>query len=175
MKILLSTLLTFSLSYAGNFTLTSNDLNGQLSKTQEFDGFGCSGKNISPDLKWSDAPIGTKSFAILMYDKDAPTGSGWWHWMAFNIPKSATGITSNASKLNLLPKGTIEGTNDYGTVGFGGACPPEGHGDHTYVITVHALDVEKLDVNAKTNQAVVGYMINAHTIKKSSVISYYSR
>lgn len=175
MKSILSLLLALSISYAGNFTLTSDDLNGQLTKKQEFDGFGCSGKNISPDLQWSDVPKGTKSFAILMYDKDAPTGSGWWHWMAFNIPASTTNISSNASKLKLLPKGTLEGTNDYGAVGFGGACPPEGHGDHTYVITVHALDVAKLDIDAKTNQAVVGYMINAHTIAKSSIISYYRR
>ena len=175
MKLILSMLLVFSLSYAGNFTLQSDDLSGQLTKKQEFDGFGCSGKNISPDLKWSNAPKGTKSFAILMYDKDAPTGSGWWHWSVFNIPSSTTSISSNASKLKLLPKGTLEGTNDYGLVGFGGACPPEGHGDHAYVITLHALDIEKLDINTKTNQAVVGYMINAHTIQKSSIISYYKR
>ncbi len=175
MKILLSTLLAFSLSYGANFTLTSNDIGGQLTTKQEFDGFGCTGKNISPDLKWSDAPQGTKSFAIIMYDKDAPTGSGWWHWSAFNISASARNITSDASKLKLLPKGTIEGTNDYGTVGYGGACPPRGHGDHTYVITIHALDVEKLDINETTNQAIVGYMINSHTIQKSSIISYYRR
>jgi len=175
MKYLLTLLLAFSIANAGNFTLTSEDLSGQLTIKQEFDGFGCSGKNISPDLKWSDVPKGTKSFAIIMYDKDAPTGSGWWHWMAFNIPASTTSISSNASGLKQLPKGTLEATNDYGSVGFGGACPPEGHGDHTYVITIHALDVAKLDINAKTNQAVVGYMINAHTIKKSSIISYYKR
>ena len=175
MKTIVSILLTFSISYAGTFTLSSDDLQGQLTKQQEFDGFGCSGKNISPDLKWSDAPKGTKSFAILMYDKDAPTGSGWWHWMAFNIPASTTSVSSNASKLKLLPKGTIEGTNDYGLVGFGGACPPQGHGTHSYLITVHALDVAHLDINEKTNQSVVGYMINSHTIQKSSIISYYKR
>jgi len=175
MKIILSTLLAFSISYAGNFTLKSDDLQGQLSIKQEFNGFGCRGKNISPDLKWSDAPKGTKSFAILMYDKDAPTGSGWWHWTVFNIPASAKGISSNASNSELLPKGTIEGTNDYGMVGFGGACPPKGHGFHSYVTTVYALDVEHLDINEKTNQAVVGYMINSHTIQKSSIISYYER
>ena len=175
MKLLLAALLAFSITYAENFTLKSNDLSGQLTKKQEFNGFGCSGENVSPDLEWSDAPKGTKSFAILMYDKDAPTGSGWWHWIAFNIPASATAISSNASKLNLLPKGTVEGTNDYGEIGFGGACPPEGHGDHSYVVTIHALDVSELDIDALTNQAVVGYMINAHTIAKSSLISYYRR
>ncbi|MEA1983730.1 MAG: YbhB/YbcL family Raf kinase inhibitor-like protein [Campylobacterota bacterium] len=175
MKYLMMLLITLELVYGGNFTLTSNELSGQLTKKQEFNGFGCSGKNISPDLAWSDAPKGTKSFAILMYDKDAPTGSGWWHWMAFNIPASTTSVSSNASNSKLLPKGTVEGTNDYGTVGFGGECPPEGHGDHAYVVTVHALDVEHLDIDATTNQSVIGYMINAHTIKKSSIVSYYER
>lgn len=172
MKSLLLTLLVFSITYAGNFTLTSDDLQGQLTLEQEFNGFGCSGKNISPDLHWSDAPKETKSFAVLMYDKEAPTGSGWWHWMVFNIPVSAKGISSNASNSELLPKGAVEGTNDYGTVGFGGACPPKDHGFHSYVTTVHALDVEHLDIDEKTNQAVVGYMINSHTIQKSSIVSY---
>ena len=175
MKVIIIALLAFSISYAGNFTLTSDDLSGQLTSKQEFNGFGCSGKNVSPDLSWSDMPKETKSFAITMYDKDAPTGSGWWHWSVFNIPVSTRSIASGASNSQSLPKGMIEGTNDYGSVGFSGACPPKGHGDHTYVVTIHALDVAKLDINKKTNQAVVGYMINAHTIKKSSIISYYKR
>lgn len=175
MKILMSMLLLASITYAGNFTLSSDELGGQLTKKQEFDGFGCSGENISPALQWSDAPKGTKSFAILMYDPDAPTGSGWWHWSIFNIPASATTLASNASKLKLLPKGSVEGVNDYGNVGFGGACPPEGDGAHRYVITLHALDVAHLDINEKTNQAVVGFMINSHTIQKTSLISYYER
>ena len=175
MKTFLSLLLLATLSYSANFTLQSPDLAGQLTSSQEFDGFGCSGKNISPQLIWRDAPKGTKSFAVTMYDKDAPTGSGWWHWTLFNIPSSATSIAPNASRTALLPKGSVEGTNDYGLVGFGGACPPKGHGFHTYVTTVYALDVDTLDIDKNTNQAVVGYMINAHTIKKSSVVSYYKR
>ncbi|MDF1883093.1 YbhB/YbcL family Raf kinase inhibitor-like protein [Sulfurimonas sp. SAG-AH-194-C21] len=175
MKTLLSLVLLATLSYSANFTLQSPDLQGQLTNTQEFNGFGCSGKNISPELSWSDAPKDTKSFAITMYDKDAPTGSGWWHWSLFNIPTSATSIVPNASRTELLPKGAVEGTNDYGLVGFGGACPPKGDGFHTYVVTVYALDVDKLDLDKNTNQAVVGYMINVHTIEKSSVVSYYKR
>ncbi|MDF1876215.1 YbhB/YbcL family Raf kinase inhibitor-like protein [Sulfurimonas sp. SAG-AH-194-L11] len=175
MKTVLLLLMLTALSSAGNFTLQSPDLAGQLVKAQEFDGFGCSGKNISPELTWSDAPRGTKSFAVTMYDPDAPTGSGWWHWTLFNIPSSVTSIAHNASRTQLLPKGAIEGTNDYGLVGFGGACPPKGDGFHTYVITLYALDVDKLDLDKSTNQAVVGYMINAHTIAKSSIVSYYKR
>ena len=175
MKYLIILMLTLGIAYGENFTLTSDDLKGQLTKKQEFKGFGCSGENISPALNWSNAPKETKSFAIIMYDPDAPTGSGWWHWSAFNIAASTTSLASNASGLKLLPKGSAEGTNDYGSVGFGGACPPKGDGDHRYVLTIHALDVEHLDINEKTNQAVVGYMINAHSIKKSSIISYYER
>jgi len=175
MKTLFLSLLVVTLSYGANFTLSSKDLGGQLLSTQEFDGFGCSGKNISPELSWKDAPKGTKSFAITMYDKDAPTGSGWWHWSLFNIPASVSQIPTNASRSQLLPKGAVEGTNDYGTVGFGGACPPKGHGFHTYVFTVYALDVDKLNIDKNTNQAVVGYMINSHTIEKSSLVSYYKR
>lgn len=175
MKSLLSLVFIATLSYATNFTLSSADLAGQLTKVQEFDGFGCTGKNISPELTWKDAPKGTKSFAITMYDPDAPTGSGWWHWTLFNIPATTTSIARNATRSELLPKGATEGTNDYGLVGFGGACPPKGDGFHTYVITLYALDVEKLDLDKSTNQAVVGYMINAHTIEKSSIVSYYKR
>jgi len=175
MKTLLSLLIATTFLFSANFTLKSPDLAGQLTKTQEFNGFGCTGENISPALEWKDAPKGTKSFAITMYDPDAPTGSGWWHWSIFNIPASTTGIATNATRSELLPKGATEGTNDYGVVGFGGACPPKGDGFHTYVITVYALDVEKLDINKETNQAVVGYMINAHTIAKSSIVSYYKR
>jgi len=175
MKTLLSLLLLTLLTYGANFTLQSSDIAGQLTKSQEFQGFGCSGENISPELSWKDAPSGTKSFAITMYDKDAPTGSGWWHWSLFNIPASANNIAANASRSELLPKGTVEGTNDYGQVGFGGACPPKGDGFHSYVFTVYALDIEKLDLDKNTNQAVVGYMINAHTIEKSSIMSYYKR
>jgi len=175
MKILFNILIIATLSYGANFTLLSPDLAGQLTKTQEFDGFGCSGKNISPELSWKDAPNNTKSFAVTMYDSDAPTGSGWWHWTLFNIPATTTNIATNATRSKILPKGATEGTNDYGIVGFGGACPPKGDGFHTYITTVYALDVDKLEIDASTNQAVVGYMINAHTIEKSSIVSYYKR
>ncbi|WP_415397062.1 YbhB/YbcL family Raf kinase inhibitor-like protein [Sulfurimonas sp. CS5] len=175
MRIIILMLFIYSISNAGNFTLMSDDITGQFTIKQEYQGFGCSGENKSPALKWSDAPKNTKSFAITMYDPDAPTGSGWWHWLAFNIPKTTTSIASNASDLKLLPKGTVEGTNDYGSIGFGGACPPKGDGDHRYIITVYALDVDSLKIDETTNQAVAGYMINAHTIKKSSIISYYAR
>jgi len=159
---------------AGNFTLKSNDLEGQLGVEQEFNGFGCTGKNVSPQLRWEDAPEGTKSFAVTMYDPDAPTGSGWWHWIVVNIPAKVHRLDTGAS-LKDMPKGTIEVKNDYGQTGFGGACPPKGDKPHRYIFTVHALDVESLPVSETTNAPIVGFQINAHTIGKASLISYYGR
>ena len=164
-----------TLIMAEGFTLKSSDLGGQLTKVQEFNGFGCSGQNISPSLTWENAPKGTKSFAITVYDPDAPTGSGWWHWQVVNIPLATRSISTGASGKKMLPKEALEITNDYGTVGFGGACPPKGDKAHQYIVTVHALDVDKLSVEAGTNAPIVGYQINAHTIAKASLISYYGR
>jgi len=159
---------------AGNFTLKSNDIQGQLTKVQEYSGFGCNGQNVSPQLRWSDAPEGTKSFAVTMYDPDAPTGSGWWHWVVVNIPAKVHRLDTSASPKQ-MPKGAVEIVNDYGVSAFGGPCPPKGDKPHRYIFTVHALDVEKLDLKPETNTPVAGFMINAHTIGKASLISYYGR
>ena len=172
--IILSALMASGLM-GGSFTLQSNDLEGQLSTAQEFNSFGCSGSNMSPQLQWKDAPKGTKSFAITVYDPDAPTGSGWWHWLVVNISKDTTNISTDASAQGKLPKGALETMTDYGSAAFGGACPPQGDKAHAYIFTVHALDVEKLDVNAKSDSALVGYMINQHVIQKATVMSYYQR
>lgn len=175
MKILVWIALSLTVLMAESFTLKSSDLGGQFTKVQEFNGFGCNGQNISPELSWSGAPKGTKSFAITIYDPDAPTGSGWWHWQVVNIPATATSIQTDASAKHALPKGSLEITNDYGTVGFGGACPPKGDKAHTYIVTVYALDVDALPVEVGTNAPIVGYQINAHTIEKASLVSYYGR
>lgn len=164
-----------SFLHAESFTLASDTLKGQISKAQEFDGFGCNGENISPELHWSHPPKGTKSFAVTVYDPDAPTGSGWWHWLIVNIPSDTHQIVENASAKKSLPKDALETTTDYGHAGFGGACPPQGDKAHRYVFTVHALDIENLQVKADTKSAVVGFMINKHTIQKASLISYYQR
>ncbi len=159
------------------FTLTSNDLGGEATVNEEFNGFGCTGKNESPQLSWVNAPEGTKSFAITMYDPDAPTGSGWWHWVVFDIPFDITELMTGAGnvKLNLVPEGTIQSVTDYGANGYGGPCPPEGHGLHQYIITIHALKVDKLGLNATTNPAVVGFYLWNNTLAKASIITYYKR
>ena len=159
---------------AGNFTVKSNDIKGQLTKAQEFNGFGCNGQNISPELHWSDAPKGTKSFAITVYDPDAPTGSGWWHWIAVNIPANVSKLPSGASNKS-MPKGTIEIANDYDKIGFGGACPPKGDKPHRYIFTIYALDVPRLDIKPDTNNPIAGFMINSHAIAKASLMAYYGR
>ena len=159
------------------FTLTSNDMGGEATKIQEFNGFGCSGENQSPQLFWKNAPEGTKSFAVTMYDPDAPTGSGFWHWVVFDIPADVSELVTNAGnvKLNLAPKGAIQSTTDYGIKGFGGPCPPEGHGFHQYIITVYALKTNKLGLDANINPAVVGFNLWNQTLAKASIVSYYKR
>lgn len=172
-KTILGLICCVSFLLANNFTLTSSDLKGQLTKKQEFNGFGCSGENISPQLSWENAPKGTKSFAITVYDPDAPTGSGWWHWVVFDIPSNKTTLASGFG--NSDSKEAIQTITDYGKTGFGGACPPVGDKAHRYIFTVHALDIETLGLDKNTNAATVGYYINSHSIAKASIISYYNR
>jgi Raf kinase inhibitor-like YbhB/YbcL family protein len=178
-SIALLTLSLLSNAFADNFTLSSQDIaEGELmSKSQEFMGFGCTGGDLSPQLKWSGFPKGTKSFAITAYDPDAPTGSGWWHWQIVNIPSTVTEVAAGAgsTKKDLAPKGSMQIENDYGSRGFGGACPPAGHGVHHYRFTIHALSVEKLELPAGASGALAGYMINANTIATSTIESLYKR
>ena len=165
--------------FAENFQLSSNDIrHGEfMPKAQEFNGFGCSGGDLSPHLKWLNTPKGTKSFAITAYDPDAPTGSGWWHWQIINIPNTVTEISAGAgsTKQNLAPEGSIQIENDYGSRGFGGACPPQGHGVHHYRFTIHALSVEKIELPENASGALAGYMINANTIESSTIEALYQR
>jgi Raf kinase inhibitor-like YbhB/YbcL family protein len=177
MRAALAILLAATLAQAANFTLTSPDLGGQLAEQQVFAGFGCTGKNISPQLLWKNAPAGTRSFAITVYDPDAPTGSGWWHWLVFNIPASVNQVAADAGNpaRNLAPKGSIQSVTDYGKPGFGGACPPKGDKPHRYVFTVYALKVEKLELNSTSPPAMVGFQLNQNALAKASLISYYGR
>lgn len=172
-------LLIGALSLAGqnSFTLSSKTLGGEASSVEEFNGFGCTGDNESPQLSWVNAPEGTKSFAITMYDPDAPTGSGWWHWLVFDIPSDINELVAKAGNpaLELAPKGVIQSITDYGAKGYGGPCPPEGHGLHQYIITVHALKVDKLGLDENTNPAVVGYYLWNNTLAKASIVAYYQR
>lgn len=149
----------------------------RMADAQVFDGFGCTGRNISPALSWRGAPAKTKSFAITVYDPDAPTGSGWWHWVVFNIPANVTRLPANAgeSDSRALPQGAIQSRTDFGTPGYGGACPPVGDQPHRYIFTVYALDVGNLELDENASGAMVGSYLNAHMIGKTSLVVNYSR
>jgi Raf kinase inhibitor-like YbhB/YbcL family protein len=167
------------LAHAAPFTLSSPELkpNAMMPKSFEFNGFGCSGENKSPALKWSGAPKGTKSFAVTVYDPDAPTGSGWWHWVVINIPADVSELPSNAGALNstTLPSGAVQGRTDYGSAAWGGTCPPPGDKPHHYIFTVYALKTDKLDVPADATAALTGYMIHANALGKASFTARYGR
>lgn len=168
---------SFSIAAQGTFTLKSSNLGGNATSVEEFNGFGCTGDNLSPQLSWSNPPEGTKSFAITMYDPDAPTGSGWWHWVVFDIPSDINELVAGAGDVsrNLMPKTAVQSITNYGLPGYGGPCPPENHGIHQYVITVHALKVDKLGLDADTNPAIVGYYIWNNTLAKASIVTYFER
>lgn len=174
--VVLSLLLAMSSVSAKGFSLSSPEIVGQLTLNEEFEGFGCKGANVSPKLSWVNAPEGTKSFAVTVYDPDAPTGSGWWHWIVYNIPKSSHGLAENSgSELKLLPVGSVVGRNDYGAYAFGGACPPKGDKAHRYVFTVYALNTAELKLPKEASAALIGYYLNSHTIEKATLVSYYGR
>jgi Raf kinase inhibitor-like YbhB/YbcL family protein len=160
------------------FTLTSpNIANGKnISDAQVFNSFGCSGQNVSPALSWSDAPAGTKSFALLVHDPDAPTGSGWWHWIVYDIPPDATSLPAGAGdpKKHLMPGATMQGRTDFGTLGYGGPCPPPGK-PHHYHFRLYALKVAKLDVPADATAAFIGYNVNANSLGKAEILGLYGR
>lgn len=161
---------------AQDFRLASSSIaeGAQLAPAHVFKGFGCEGGNQSPQLSWSGAPEGTKSFAVTAYDPDAPTGSGWWHWNVVNIPASVTALAFDASGKGEMPAGALEIVNDYGAAGFGGACPPPGEA-HRYIFTVYALDTERLDLPELPGNALTGFMIGAHTIGSARITAIYNR
>jgi Raf kinase inhibitor-like YbhB/YbcL family protein len=161
------------------FTLHTPDLEakGRITAAHVFSGMGCTGQNISPYLHWINAPAGTKSFAVTAYDPDAPTGSGWWHWVVYNIPASTTELVAGAgaSSGRNAPAGSVQGTTDFGTKGYGGPCPPTGDKPHHYHFTVFALKVDKIDVPANATAAMVGYNLNANKLATASVTALYGR
>jgi len=133
--------------------------------------FGCKGKNLSPALDWTDGPEGTESYAITVFDPDAPSGSGWWHWVLFNIPKETTELPEGAKT---LPKGAVQARNDFGNSQYDGACPPE-KTSHRYVFTIYALKTKSIPLDSSASGAMVGYYIHQNTLAKSSISASYSR
>ena len=172
----LTSLLCLMASSALAFELKSPDMKdgGTLPGEQVFKGFGCDGPNISPALTWSNAPKGTQSYALTVYDPDAPTGSGWWHWVVLDIPATAKGLAKGASAKG-LPAPMIQSLTDFGGQGFGGACPPKGDKPHRYIFTLYALKTPALGLDAKAMPALAGFMIHQNVLGKASLTVTYGR
>ena len=181
-----------SMPTPGAFTLGSPDLSdGHFANQFVLNGFGCKGGNVSPALVWRNAPAGTRSFALHMYDPDAPTGSGFWHWAVYDIPADVHALPQGAgNRADRLPAGAFGGTNDFmdtgvtgGNGNYGGPCPPEGDRPHRYQITIYALAVDKIEVAAgvpKTGTAALyGFVLNKaladKVLGRASITATYGR
>jgi Raf kinase inhibitor-like YbhB/YbcL family protein len=164
---------------AADFRLSSPTIKHKatIGKEHVFNGFGCTGDNVSPELQWSHVPKDTKSFAVTVYDPDAPTGSGWWHWVIFNIPPSVTSLPAGAGKADGsgTPQGAVQSMTDFGQPGYGGPCPPQGHKPHRYIFTVFALKADQLPLKPDASGAMVGYYLNQSAIAKASFTGLYGR
>jgi Raf kinase inhibitor-like YbhB/YbcL family protein len=160
-----------------SFSLRSDDVaDGEMmSSKQVYNSFGMTGENVSPALSWSGFPPETKSFAVTCYDPDAPTGSGFWHWVLLGVPASVTSLPAGAGSASGAgrPAGAFHVRNDYGTKDFGGAAPPAGDPPHRYVFAVHALDVESLDLDDTVTPAVAGFNLRFHTIARAVLIPVF--
>ena len=158
------------------FELSSPDLkpNAPIPQKHVYNGFGMTGENVSPALAWKNPPAGTQGYALTCYDPDAPTGSGWWHWVVVNLPGTATGLPAGAGSGKGLPAGALQIRNDYGEAAYGGPAPPPGK-PHRYVFTVFALKEARLDVPANASCARAGFMINAHSRGKASLTALFGR
>ena len=159
------------------FVLMSPDIKAgaKIPESHVLHAMGCTGNDVSPALSWSGAPAATKSLALTIYDPDAPTGSGWWHWSVYNIPANVTSLAEGAgdSTGHLLPAGAMQGPTDFGRPGYGGPCPPKGEVHH-YHFTLFALDVDKLDIPPGVTAAYVGFNLHMHTIATAKLTAIYS-
>jgi hypothetical protein len=178
-SILFAIALLPGISAAADFQLASPTIKhkGTIDKAHVFNGFGCTGDNVSPELRWTNAPKGTKSFAVTVYDPDAPTGSGWWHWVIFNIPSDITALAADAGKPDGpgAPQRSVQSMTDFGQPGYGGPCPPPGHKPHRYIFTAFALKVDQLPLKPEASGAMVGYYLNQNALAKASFTGLYSR
>lgn len=156
--------------------LSSQNFNDgdKLPERQVLNAMGYQGDNLSPHLAWDDAPAGTKSFVVTCYDPDAPTGSGWWHWVVANLPADTRELPEGAGSGKVdLPAGSVQTRTDFGSAGYGGAAPPKGE-SHRYIFTVHAIDVAALEVDENASGALVGFNVHFHSLVSASITAMYS-
>lgn len=160
-----------------SFTLTSESVtDGQPLGNDQVSGImGAGGSDISPQLSWSGFPAETKSFAVTVYDPDAPTASGFWHWAVADLPATVTELPAGAGDGSPLPGGAVTLANDAGQKRFIGAAPPAGHGPHRYYIAVHALDVDKLDLPDGATPAYLGFNLFGHAIARAVIHGTYEQ
>lgn len=173
-----ATLIFAASSAAAEMTVTSAsfEAGGTLADAQVFAGFGCDGGNLSPALSWSGAPEGTQSYVVMAYDPDAPTGSGWWHWAAFDIPAFVTTLPEGIGTDGVeTPAGMKHARNDFSQNGFGGACPPEGAAPHRYQFTVFAMPAETLGLDETASSALLGFVANANALDRATIEATYGR
>ena len=156
------------------FKLESDDLvdGGDLPLAQVLNGFGHLGENVSPHLKWRGAPEGTQSFVVTMFDPDAPTGSGWWHWGVVDIPGNVCELSRGAGSGGILPHGAKQTRTDFGMASYGGAAPPPGSAHH-YVIRVRAVGVSSIGVDEGASGAMVSAMSGMHTLAEATLTATY--
>jgi Raf kinase inhibitor-like YbhB/YbcL family protein len=160
-----------------SFSLTSTSItDGQpLAKPQVSGILGAGGEDVSPQLSWSGFPAETRSFAVTVYDPDAPTASGFWHWAVANLPADVTELPADAGDGRELPGGAQELVNDAGMRRFIGAAPPPGHGPHRYYVAVHAVDVDKLDLTEDASPAYLGFNLFQHAIARAYIVGTYEQ
>jgi hypothetical protein len=174
-----SSLVAATSARADAFKLTSPDFkpNANVPDKNSANTFGCTGANVSPALEWKSPPAGTKSFALMVFDPDAPTGSGFWHWIVYNIPPETTSLPAGAGSgdASALPKGAVQGNTDMGKPGYVGPCPPPGSGKHHYNFTLFALKVDKLEVPPGATAAYVGFNVNMNVLGKAKLTGLYAR
>jgi Raf kinase inhibitor-like YbhB/YbcL family protein len=164
-------------AHGAGLKLASPDLAAaQFAPRFLFDGEGCGGGNVSPALAWSDPPAGARSFALTVYDPDAPTGNGWWHWVVYDIPASVSSLPAGAGAASggQLPPGARQTRNDFGGPGYGGPCPPPGP-PHRYVFTLYALDVASIGAAPGAGAAEIGARLKAHAVAAASFTVSYGR
>ena len=164
---------------AGRFSLTSPDIKAGATIPLRHVGnvMGCPGQNVSPALQWSGAPAGTKSFVVTTYDPDAPTGSGFWHWVVYNIPASTTTLAAGAGdpKGSALPRGATQGNTDIAQPGYVGPCPPAGDKPHRYIFSIYALKTAKLELPANASAAMVGFNVHGNQLAKATLTAKWGR
>jgi Raf kinase inhibitor-like YbhB/YbcL family protein len=145
-----------------------------LGPAQVYKGYGCEGGNASPALSWRNLPAGTKSIAVTVFDPDAPTRGGFWHWLVYDIPPNTPGLSPGVTTAT-LPPGAAQARNDFGAAGYSGACPPPGDKPHRYVFTVYALGIEHLRVPRDATAATIGAALSGQALAKASITATYRR